>query len=82
MTDGLSSMTGSGRGPRAVLWIVLLVLYAFGHGWATTVEPPDRPRVLVLHSYAPDYSWTRQIVNSRAFLHLLAGDFEPRFKRF
>ena len=61
MTDGLSSMTGSGRGPRAVLWIVLLVLCAFGHGWATTVEPPDRPRVLVLHSYAPDYSWTRQM---------------------
>jgi HD-GYP domain-containing protein (c-di-GMP phosphodiesterase class II) len=43
------------------LLIVLLLLLTTLPTFALTDDPAPRPRVLVLHSYAMDYSWTRDL---------------------
>lgn len=48
----------------ALLWTVLLCLLAAAHAdviAAAVSTMPEKPRVLVLHSYAPDFSWTRDM---------------------
>jgi len=47
--------------PATLFWMVLLCLLAAAPSDAGASEPPGKPRVLVLHSYAPDFSWTRDM---------------------
>ena len=49
------------RSPCKLLLIALLVLLAALQTDVPAGDTTPRPRVLVLHSYAPDFSWTRDL---------------------
>ena len=46
---------------RTLVLLVLAVLGAVSPGLATAAPAVEGPRVLILHSYAPDFSWTRDL---------------------
>ena len=46
---------------RTLVLLVLAVLVAVSPGLATAAPAVEGPRVLILHSYAPDFSWTRDL---------------------
>ena len=46
---------------RPLVLLVLAVLGAVSPGLATAAPAVEGPRVLILHSYAPDFSWTRDL---------------------
>ena len=46
---------------RTLVLLVLAVLVAVSPRLATAAPAVEGPRVLILHSYAPDFSWTRDL---------------------
>jgi PAS domain S-box-containing protein len=67
----------------ATPWIACLLLAAVAAGASAAPQAPvkERPVVLVLHSYSPDYEWTRsQQQGIDAVFRSLARDYELRIE--